>query len=324
MDVAVILCTHNRCQSLRKALESVAMSQVPAAWQWQVLVVDNNSTDQTPQVAHEFCQRDPDHFRYVFESRQGKSNALNRGIREVQAHILAFMDDDVIVETDWLRNLVEPLSDPQWSGTGGRIYLPKTFSPPSWMALEGQYSLGGILALFDLGSDAGPLSIPPIGTNMAFRKEMFLKYGNFRTDLGPSPGSEIRYEDTEFGWRLLRGGEKLQYVPSAVVRHAVAERRLHKEYYLAYYFDYGRALVRERGDRSGIGFVPRPIVSLSNRLLNILPKRIWRWLKETDPRKRFFNKCQVWNIVGEITEICQRALSSNSQQHNCQPQTAKQ
>jgi len=309
MRISVILCTYNRSGSLVHALESVAASRMQDAADWQVLIVDNNSKDDTRDVADSFCRREPNHFRYVFEARQGKSFALNRGIREAFGDVLAFIDDDIIVEPNWLSELTRPLSDPQWAGTGGRVYLPKNFSPPSWMAIDGDQSLLSILALFDQGSEPCLLSKAPIGNNMAFRKEVFAKYGGFRTDLGPVPGSEIRYEDTEFGSRVMRGGEKILYVPSAVVRHAVEERRLKKEYFLTYHFDYGRALIREKGSRGPVGFVPRSLVSFSNRLLNMLPRRTWWWLREGDPRKRFSNKCNVWTTAGEITEICRRSFN---------------
>ena len=309
MKISVILCTYNRCQSLARALESVAASQMPESVDWQVLIVDNNSKDETRQVAESFCRRDPSHFRYVFEAQQGKSFALNRGIREASGEMLAFIDDDIIVEPAWLFELTKPLMEAQWAGTGGRVYLPKDFSPPSWMAIEGNQSLLSILALFDLGSVAHPLPKPPIGNNMAFRKQVFAKYGGFRTDLGPTPGSEIRYEDTEFGSRVMNGGEQILYVPSAVVRHAVEERRLKKGYFLAYHFDYGRALIRERGNRRPVGIIPRPLISISNRLLNTLPRRVWYWLRESDPQRRFFNKCRVWTTAGEIVEIYQRSAN---------------
>jgi GT2 family glycosyltransferase len=223
--------------------------------------------------------------------------------------MLAFIDDDITVEPAWLFELTKPLMEAQWAGTGGRVYLPTDFTPPSWMAIEGNESLLSILALFDLGAEAHPLSKPPIGNNMAFRKEVFEKYGGFRTDLGPTPGSEIRCEDTEFGSRVMNGGEQLLYVPSAVVRHAVEERRLTKNYFLTYHFDYGRALIREKGDRNPVGIIPRPLISFSNRLLNTLPRRVWYWLRESDPQKRFFNKCRVWTTGGEIVEIYRRSAN---------------
>src|SRR5580704_1493640 len=109
MRITVILCTHNRCRSLAKALESVAASQLSTSTDWEVLVVDNNSSDQTREAVETYCRRYPVRFRYVFEPQPGKSYALNSGIREALGEILAFMDDDVTVEPTWLQNLTANL-----------------------------------------------------------------------------------------------------------------------------------------------------------------------------------------------------------------------
>src|SRR5215471_9795294 len=98
MRITVILCTYNRCESLSTALESVAVSQLPPSISWEVLIVDNNSSDRTREVVEEFSHRYPGRFRYAFEPRQGKSYALNVGVREAKGDVLAFMDDDVTVE----------------------------------------------------------------------------------------------------------------------------------------------------------------------------------------------------------------------------------
>ena len=103
MDISIILCTFNRSAPLRNALESAAAQSLPESVRWEVLMVDNNSTDSTRQVAEEYCRKYPTSFRYIFELQQGKSNALNRGIREAQGQILAFLDDDVTAEPDWLQ-----------------------------------------------------------------------------------------------------------------------------------------------------------------------------------------------------------------------------
>ncbi len=122
--------------------------------------------------------------------------------------------------------------------------------------------MGGILALFDLGSEPIELDRPPFGTNMAFRKKMFERHGGFRLDLGPRPGSELRNEDTEFGRRLLTAGERLRYEPSATVYHRVPEERLTKGYFLKFCFDHGRASIREAGRRPDIWGIPRRYLTL--------------------------------------------------------------
>jgi glucosyl-dolichyl phosphate glucuronosyltransferase len=307
VNISVILCTFNRCESLRKALETVAASAVHHGVTWEVLVVDNNSDDQTRKVVDELSLRYPDRLRYVFEPRPGKSYALNSGVREAQGDILAFVDDDVTVAATWLENLTAPLKESRWAGSGGRILPEPGFIPPPWLALDGPDNMGGILALFDLGDRSGPLDQPPFGTNMAFRRSVFSQYGDFRTDLGPRPGSEIRNEDTEFGRRIMAAGERLWYEPSAVVYHPVPENRLKKEYFLDWWFDYGRAMVREWGLGPDVWGIPRPYL----RILKIgtigLASRVSEWMTALEPKKRFFSKCMVWKIAGQIVETRRQA-----------------
>ncbi|GAC1680534.1 MAG: glycosyltransferase family 2 protein [Candidatus Acidiferrum sp.] len=311
MNVTVILCTYNRFESLAKALESVGASIVPPTITWEVLVVDNNSHDRTHEVVDEFCSRYPGRFRYLFEPKPGKSNALNSGIREARGNVLAFMDDDVTVEPTWLRNLTAPLQDGEWAGVGGRIYPERDFSPPRWLSVDGPYSMGGILALFDLGDTAGQLDRAPFGTNMAFQRKMFEKYGDFRTDMGPRPNSEIRNEDTEFGRRLMAAGERLWYEPSAVVHHGVPENRLRKEYFQKFWFDHGRAAVRELGRRPDIWGVPRPCLSILKMAI-LLVGRTLRWILTLNAKQKFYRKFWVWMTAGEIAEFYQQLLDSRA------------
>ena len=179
MNVTVIICTYNRCQSLAKALDSVAVSVLPDSVEWGVLVVDNNSKDGTREVIEEYCRRYPGRFRYVLEPKQGKSHALNTAIREASGDVLAFMDDDVTVEPTWLQFLTAPLEREELAGVGGRILPAQALSPPNWLSLQGPYSAGGILALFDLGDRPAELHQAPFGTNMVFRSSVFRSMGDF-------------------------------------------------------------------------------------------------------------------------------------------------
>jgi glycosyltransferase involved in cell wall biosynthesis len=297
IGITVILCTYNRCRRLAKALDSAAALTLPDSIEWEVLVVDNNSRDQTREVVEGFCGRYPGRFRYLFELQPGKSHALNAGIREAQGDLLAFMDDDVTVEPTWLKNLTAGLLVGEWVGAGGRILPTWTCSPPRWLPLHGRDTTAP-LAAFDKGDEAGELSEPPFGTNMAFRKSLFEKYGGFRIDLGPRPDSEIRSEDTEFGSRLLAAGERLRYEPSAVVYHPVPENRVKKNYFLAWRFDSGRACVRVFGTPPGAkSWHGIPLVEF-RRLA------VWtiRWIFAAEPSKRFGNKLSVWTIAGRIAE----------------------
>jgi len=298
MNIAVILCTYNRARSLAVALESVAASRMAEDSAWEVVVVDNNSSDETPNVVHGFQERFPNRFRYIFEPTPGKSHALNRALRETDAEIVAFMDDDVQVDPDWLRQLTKIFDNKEYAGSGGRILPESGFQPPVWLKVLSPYALAPI-AMFDLGPDAADLHEPPFGTNMAFRRRVFAQCGDFRRDLGPRPGSEIRSEDTEFGMRVLRAGERLWYEPSAIVHHMVPSHRVKQEYFLKWWFAKGRGDVREgifqHEKRLSISGVP---LVLFRRTL------VWgvRWLVSISPSRRYDCKAKVWWLAGEIKE----------------------
>ena len=298
MNITVILCTYNRCQSLARTLDSVSEQTLPESVAWEVLVVDNNSCDGTREVVEDFCNRYPSRFRYLFVPQQGKSHALNAGIREAHSDVLAFLDDDVTVGPTWLNSLTAPLENDQWVGAGGRVLPVWTGPPPRWLPAKEKYGLGP-LVVFDLGPEAGELGESPFGTNMAFRKEMFEKYGGFRTDLGPRPGSEVRNEDSDFGRRLLTAGERLRYEPSAVVYHPVPENRVRKEYFLAWWFDKGRADIRQLGPSPDTKWYVAGIPLGQFRRL-----AVWtlRWMFSVEPCLRFSRKLNVWSKAGEILE----------------------
>jgi len=298
MKITVILCTYNRCRTLERALSSVAASTLPESIEWEVLVVDNNSGDQTRDVVEDFCRRYPGRFRYLFEPRQGKSYALNTGICEARGDVLAFMDDDVIVESTWLQNLTAGVCSGEWAGAGGRILPQWPCAPPSWLPQKEWFGMAP-LVMFDLGEESHTLTDAPFGTNMAFDRRMFEKYGTFRTDLGPQPNSEIRNEDTEFGSRLLAAGERIKYEPAAVVHHEVPQKRLHREFFLRWWFDKGRADIR------GVGVAADTEWFVSGIPLYLFRRLVvgtLRWMVTLDPSRRFSRRLAVWLTAGMVIE----------------------
>ena len=306
MRVTVIVCTYNRAVYLRKMLESIVVSVLPNSVSWEVLIVDNNSSDQTPQVAEEFATRYPGRFRYIFESNQGKSNALNSGIRSSDGDVIAFVDDDVKVDSAWLWNLRKPLDGNAWAGVGGRTLMAEAFSPPRWLLLSGTHNLAGILAaVFDFGENPRELDWAPYGANMAYRRTMFEKYGMFRSDLGPSVDRRIPRpnEDTEFGRRLMAAGERIRYEPLALVYHPVIRERIRKDYFLTWFFDFGRATVREAKRRPDILGIQRRYWAIAKiGSVKLMPHAL-RWMLNPHPAKRFFRKCIVWKFAGQIAEV---------------------
>ncbi len=303
MQISVVLCTFNRCHLLPVALKSVAASNMPDAMAWEVLVVDNNSTDKTREVIETFSRQYPGRFRYLFEPHPGKSYALNAGIAAAEGDALAFMDDDVTVAPDWLRNLVVPLAEERHAGAAGRVVPRWTTDVPNWLPSEGWGSAGPLVS-FDRGDQGSILEESPLGTNMAFLRRVFEQYGGFRVDLGPSPHNEIRNEDSEFARRLLRGGERIYYVPSAIVYHPVTEDRLSKKYFLTWWFDKGRSDIRESGIPGDAGWM---IGGIPLAMFRRLTRWTIQWIFTLNPRRRFERKLKVWFNAGAIME-CRRSF----------------
>jgi glucosyl-dolichyl phosphate glucuronosyltransferase len=296
--VTLIVCTYNRCESLDRALNSIAALQMPQSVVWEVLVIDNNSKDGTRSVIESFCRQNPTRFRYLLEQKQGLSHARNAGIREARGQILAFTDDDVIVEPTWLENLTATLQRGECAGAGGRVLPDQSFSCPNWMSPQERYGLGP-LSIFDLGLEGAALSEPPFGASMAFRKDIFEKYGGFRTDLGRSGGSLMSNEDTEFGSRLLAAGERLRYEPSAILYHCIPQDRIKKEYFLQWWFNKARSDLRQAGDSNGAGW---RIAGVPVDLFPRLGVSVLRWISTVGPRERFSKKIAVWSRAGQIRE----------------------
>jgi glucosyl-dolichyl phosphate glucuronosyltransferase len=315
MKITVILCTYNRCRDLANVMQSLAASQLPASVEWEVLVVDNNSIDQTRDVFNEVSARFPGKFRYVLESQPGKSFALNTGIREATGDVLAFTDDDVTVDPMWLQNLTSALNSTEWAGTGGRTLPAEPISFPRWMSPK----LAGILcAHFDLGDAPLALDIPPYGVNMAFRRPLFEKYGGFRTDMGPSPIRDIPRpnEDTEFGRRLIAAGERLRYEPGAIVLHPVLKDRINREYFLAWWFDFGRAAIRESELKPPVWGIPRRYFSMFRYAAVRIPASALLWLFNFNPQQRFWHKCWTWKMLGDLTELYRHPASTTKMGEN--------
>ena len=321
MHISVVLCTYNRCQSLVKSLGSLAASTVPDGMEWEVVVVDNNSSDQTRAIADYFCLQNP-HFVYLFEPQQGLSYARNAGIRKARGEIIAFTDDDDIVEPDWVWRMNSVLQSGKCIGAGGRIIAVWPKPLPRWLCTDDPDTMGAFGEL-NLSAEPGPLARPPYGGNMAFRREAFAKYGGFRVDLGRSGTNLQGREDVEFANRLLAAGERLWYEPRAIVRAAVPASRMEAGYVMRWWYWYGRSEVAELGPPAATRSVQGVPLYLFHRLVR------WslQWMISLKPATRFSCRRKVWYITGTIVACYQGrrsrrvpggAIADHAAQHSVQ------
>jgi glucosyl-dolichyl phosphate glucuronosyltransferase len=294
MNITVIVCTYNRCNLLAKTLDSIAAQTIPEPLKWEILVVDNNSSDRTRELVESFCVQDPARFRLVSEQEQGLSHARNTGIRNARGTILAFTDDDIYVEPGWLWNLTASLHSGEWAGAGGQIMPVCSGTLPNWLPIDDFRTLGAF-AGFDLGAAAGPLTRTPYGGNMAYRRETFDKYGGFRVDLGRTGTNLQSREETEFANRLLAKGEKLRYEPTAVVRHSVPACRMSKSYVLRWYYCNGRSEIVDLGPPTDARW---KLMGVPLYLLRRLARWILQWMVSIGARRRFTCRRNVWHLAG--------------------------
>jgi glycosyltransferase involved in cell wall biosynthesis len=274
---------------------------VPQEEVWELIVVDNNSTDSTRSCVGRFAEQSKVPVRYIFEQQQGKPFALNTGIRKARGEILLFTDDDVIVDRHWLPNISKAFNGGACLGAGGRIVAVWPGRKPSWFRTDGPYGLMSAIASYDLGDIPCELTCAsvPFGANAAFHRRAFERYGYYRTDLGPSAGKNRvggGGEDTEFARRLIRGGERLIYSPAAIVYHPVEPQRTRKRYFQLWHFEYGKSLIKLGSESSrGVQYFGVPRFLFRSFLESCL-----KWLVTLNAQKRFYHKVRIYLFAGEI------------------------
>lgn len=240
IELSVIICTYNRSQSLRRALCSLEAMLVASGLSWEVIVVDNNSRDDTRQVVEEFASTSRLNVRYVFEGTQGLNPARDRGVKEARGEIVSFIDDDVIVTGDWLTQVKKAFDEYSAACVGGRVILADDVPRPSWWDRR----FNGALGECDLGdaviiADEDYPGTVGIGANISFRRSVLDRYGLFKTGLGRVGKKLFMGEDTEYYLRLKKAGELAIYHPSAVVYHCPRVERLTRQYLGRWYFRFG-------------------------------------------------------------------------------------
>lgn len=222
IDATVVVCTRNRGGELAIALAAIVEHGGRAPW--ELVVVDNASTDDTAAVARGFAERHPDRVRVAVEPTLGLSAARDCGVRLARGEVVVFVDDDAEPRPGWLDAYREALRAPGVLAAGGPVEPVYSGPLPAW--LDARFL--PYLSAWDRGPEPHDLAYNelPRGTNMAFRREAFALVGGFDRRLGRSGRSLRSCEETELGLRLERCGARVVYVPGAGVRHRVDASRL--------------------------------------------------------------------------------------------------
>lgn len=248
--ITVAICTYNRAGFLRQTLEGMTRQDWPVD-RLELLVIDNNSTDQTAAVVREFATA-PHVPRHVLETKQGLDHARNRGIAEAIGEIIVLADDDILMEPDWVRQLTAPFiadAAKRIGCVGGEVVPVFPDGLPDWIR-EWHSPLA-------FRSDAGPLPTrdSPMGANIAFPRWIFDRVGVFATGLDRKGASLFGGGDGEMVRRIREAGFEVWFAPAAKVLHQMPASRTTFRYAARHAFDSARSRVADRATRSGaIGY----------------------------------------------------------------------
>ena len=250
MLITVALCTHNHADRIRRTLEDLGRQTLPSH-PWEIVVVDNGCTDETPSLLADTRWR-PEGVpvRVVREDQLGLSNARNRALREAKGEYLLFIDDDETPDPQWLTAYEQAMLAHAPAALGGRIeVLFEHGQQPAWL----QEELLGFLGRLDHGAERWLTApdTPFYGGNFAVRREVFTQAGEFDTELGRKGRINLGGEDTEFYRRLISAGHTVRWVPEAVIHHRIRADKLRRSYFLELHYRQGKSEgTRKRGDAS--------------------------------------------------------------------------
>jgi len=238
MLLTIAFCTWNRSLLLRRTLEQMTRLFIPDGISFELLVVNNNSTDTTDEVIESFSTTLP--IRYLFEPKTGKSHACNRAVRNARGEYILWTDDDVLVDRCWMAAYWEAFQRrPDAGFFGGPIEPLFEGSPPKWLEIS-LLQITDAFAIRDFGEQPFLFSKKnqPYGANFAMRRKEQLLY-HYNSSLGPQPGSFIRGEETAVINAMLAKGIEGWWVPGARVSHYIPRARQSISYIRSFYFGDG-------------------------------------------------------------------------------------
>lgn len=232
IELSIVVCTFNRIKDLTDTLDSL-LNQKECPYEYKIIVVDNDSSDNTAEIVNDYIYKYGRHVRYVLETRRGVSFARNRGISESEGNIIAFADDDCIVDDRWINNIMQTFKKYKVDCVGGKILPLWGGTKPEWLVEQ----LYGRLALNDYGND--PITITKengsvFTANAAFSKHLFDLYGGFQQNI-------IRGEDSAYIDMLLTHNIDIIHQPDIVVHHKIPKERLTKQYFIKWHRESGLA-----------------------------------------------------------------------------------
>ena len=300
MRIDVIIATYNRAALLERAARSVLNARRDPQFDFAITIVDNNSTDATRETAASLVAESAGRVRYMFEPRQGKSYAVNAGIAATGGEVIAFADDDQVMDGEWLGAIHQAIAD-GFDYVTGRVLGEWEIEPPAWY----DDRLHGVISVHDGGDQRIPHEGNEArqgfsGGNSALRRAAVEKIGGYHTELGKQSGSFTMNEDGELLLRLRAAGFRGLYEPRMTVFHRVPRERLTKSYFRRWHRGHGRSMalidsLHPKPVSYWFG-VPRFLI---RRMIEALPRMMVAGLRG-DLTGVFEQELNLWFMVGFI------------------------
>ncbi|MGL5061502.1 MAG: glycosyltransferase family 2 protein [Microcoleus sp.] len=302
-QISAIICTHNRHTYLGAAIDSLLVQDFPD--NFEVVVVDNASNDfSSPDssisrtrevVAARLCDS---RLKYVWEPELGLSVARNTGARVAKSAILAYLDDDAVAESNWLRELHAAYqSNQKLAVAGGKVKLlwPEGVSPPHWLSPGLAQNLGA----YDLGETCVSVTaagLTPRGVNYSIRRAFLEQIGGFDVKLGRVGKKLLSNEELRATELALELGWQVVYLPEALVFHNVAPSRLNKAWFVerGWWQGISECYREQLSDRANINQLWRG----GERMLRGVGKS-FKYFR--DPAQRFENLVFAWGQIGYLS-----------------------
>jgi len=301
VKISAVLCTFNRAHYLRRALQSL-VAQSLSEGQYEIIVVDNRSTDDTSQVVRkEFGG--VSNLRYLYEPIQGLSQARNTGWKNARGMYVAYLDDDAVADTEWLGKIVEVFETlkPQPGCVGGRVEPIWEAPQPAWLSDD----MTSYLAILNYSDAPVALGNPDylVGASIAYPRQLLETMGGFQTRLGRRGKNLLSNEETLLHRGLKAEGYACMYHPEILAWHHIQASRLKKTWFIRrlYWQGVSDALVQiERESPSALRRL-RFALSATRRVLS--PQRLADLAISSDDSKRFEQKCSAFKQIGYLVGL---------------------
>ncbi|MBD2361309.1 glycosyltransferase family 2 protein [Anabaena minutissima FACHB-250] len=302
MQISAVICTHNRDNYLGAAIDSLLGQDF--AGEFEVIVVDNGSSDRTREVTEERASNP--RLKYVFEPTLGLSVARNTGAKEAKSEILAYLDDDAVASVGWLQVLYDAYQhNSQLAIAGGKVTLlwPPNIEPPSWLSA----GLAGNLGAYDLGDSVVYIEksgLTPRGLNYSIRRQFLEKIGGFDPQLGRVGKNLLSNEELLMTELALKQGWQVAYLPTALVAHNVAPERINRAWFLnrGWWQGISECYREQLAGKAGIGQFARG----GERFIRGLYKTLRYAFK--DPAESFDNFVYSYGQIGYLNAVVQGLL----------------